>query len=259
MNIRFFADSWFWTWYGKHTFKSKDIKAWAESEGFELHDALPTMDGILNRLGHNSISFVEPGINFYGIVDTVCDQTSHENIKYNVVFFTNLFRYRDQIGSFDVENYDRFMEKWNVDVVVLLERLQDWAEKNDQQVILLGGQSTLSKEIFDCVKKKTNIHLLSECITHQILHEYFNHKDACSFLNGRKFGIFKLPEFLSWITDNWDKRFLEKVYQDSMLWNETIVKHNIYSPDTRHPTVTGQLFFLDLLLHKIDVLEGETI
>ncbi len=257
MNIRFFGDSWFWTWYYKNSFKSKTIKKWAATTGFDHHDALPTLSVILNELGHNVISYNKPGDNFYDTVDKVCSLVFHKDIKYNVVFFSNLFRYKEQLRSFNVHNYDKFMKKWNEDIIILLERLQKWAELYNQEIILVGGQCTLSNEIFNQLVNKKGIHLLSECLTNQILQEYYPNNDACKILDGRKFGIFKLPEFYPWITDKWDQRLVDHIYEDSKLWNEIIVAYNVYCPDSQHPTVTGQIFFLDLLLQKIEILEGE--
>jgi hypothetical protein len=250
MKVKFFGDSWYWAWfYPNSSWKSSLIrnkmKLPAPSGSF------PAIESYFNYLGVECCHENCPGDSFYQVVDKVIQSQIDNSVDYNIVFFSNLIRRLP--NDFDYTNYEKLMLKWETDLLCLLEKLKSWAESNQQQIILLGGQSTLPERIFNKISPTSNLHLLTECISTTILKDYLK-KDV-----SENFGIFKLSnDFSNLITDKWDHKLINHIYEDQKSWEDNIVYKNYFFPDNFHLNTTGQLFLVDLILSKIEKLEKFT-
>jgi len=245
MKLRFYGDSWYWSWFYLNKWKSQAVK-----NSIVKTSAFPALELFFKNYGVDCINECEPGWSFHQIVNKIENSKINRSVKYNIVFFSNLIRGDDPTHSFDVGSYENFITKWKADTIDLLQRLQKWADQNDQQVILLGGQSTISKEIFNSINPKSNFQLLSECVSRDILTHYYGEKIV------KPFGIFKLAHDFSYlVNETWHPNLVKHTYEDRKHWEDTIIEKNFFNPDTAHLNTTGQLFLVDLILAKIEELE----
>lgn len=239
MKIRFFGDSWYWSWYPTHLIQSQLLKNRLKNRG-----GYPAMEVYLNNLGIDCVTHNRPGSDFENTVKSIVKTTDHTDIKYNVVFFSSHIRNYDYENVFNMNNYKEFIEKFNNLTVSMLSTIQKWAEENNQEVFLVGGHSTLHKEIFDRVENKKNLHLLSECIVSQFVSKE------------RPYGIFKKADFTKEANKNWDPDLINHLYNDIKEWEDQ--RQGIYNvtwPDDAHLNNTGALLLTDLILCKIEELE----
>lgn len=263
MKLRFFGDSWYWSWfYDDRSFKSKKVRSViSHTSGF------PAIEAYANRLGIQCIHHNRPGSDFYQVVSTIKSTNDHVGIDYNVVLFSSLFRGKGSVienGNvfeyFCVKDYDQFVKKWEYDVLMLLKEIQNWALEHNQIVLLVGAQSTLSKDLFYKLPNTGNMHLVTECITSQIVKDQsVIHSLYKTLHENENFGIFKLSRDISSLADkSWDRRLINHIYEDQKRWSEVIVENSyLCKPDDYHLNTTGALYLLDLLLYKIEKLNGE--
>lgn len=249
MKLRFFGDSWYWAWFNKDLLKSKLVR-----NKIFLGAGLPVLETYFNHLNIECVHKNNPGLSFYETTGSVLatEPIENEDIDYNIICFSNLVRNKEKLAEFDVTNYNNFMDKWEKDSVELLEKLQIWAEQYNQTILLVGCQSTLPKKVFDKIKYKNNLHLLSECVVSQIINEY------CRANFDGPFGIFKLAADISQYADTtWDPRLVDHIYEDMNLWDRVIKGGGFLYNDHYHLNPTEHVFLMDLILNKIEQLEGE--
>lgn len=242
MKIRFFGDSWYWAWYPPNLIKSQALKKCLKND-----KGYPAMESYFNRAGINCVTHNRPGCSFEDTVNSIIRTTECSDIKYNVVFFSSHFRNREHEKEFNTSNYKEFINSFNDQTVSILNEIQEWAEENKQEVFLIGGHSTLHKNVFDQVKNKKNLHLLSECIMSQFLSKE------------KPYGIFKLADDISsQVNENWDPELINHIYYNTKEWNDQRDQmHRITWPDHAHLNNTGALLLTDLILCKIEELEGK--
>lgn len=240
MKIRFFGDSWYWTWYPTHLIKSQLLKNCLKN-----NTGYPAIEVYLNNVGIDCITHNRPGRPFYDTVDSIIKTTDHTDVKYNVVFFSSHFRNRRHEKKFNLSNYKEFIDSFNTQTISMLSEIQEWAEENNQEVFLIGGHSTLYRNIFDQVKNRKNLHLLSECIISQLS------------LKEKPYGIFKLADDISnQVNESWDPELINHLYNDLKEWDNNLQHlYKVTWPDHAHLNNTGALLLTDLILCKIEELE----
>jgi hypothetical protein len=240
MNLRFFGDSWYWSWYWQE-FKSNAVKnKLVSSAGF------PALEAYFNYLGVNCISYSQPGNSFSKTVSTVLNSNDHSDIQYNIVFFSSHLR-RGAINDIDISSRDKFIEEFNLKTISELNKLQVWAKENKQQILLLGGQSTIHKHVFDKLPDSTNLHLVSECIISHLLDK------------GDPFGILKLAtDITDLVDDTWDRDLVIFLYDNIKEWEFNVHKNKFTLPDLGHLNGSGALLLADIIMEKIEQLsKGE--
>jgi hypothetical protein len=235
MKIRFFGDSWCWSWLENDRIKSSTLKKYDRR--------FPILEWVLDKSGISVITHNAPGACFRQTTKTIVEsENNNEGIIYNVVFVSAPYRNVD-INLCDVTNYDKFMYDWDSTIIKCLTQIQEWAHKNNQQVLLIGGHTTLSKELFDSLENSSNLHLLSECIVAE--------------LTGlQKTGKFRFYDFGYYIDTTYDKRLVDNIYEDAKQMTE-IRASTIFWPDVCHLNPTAMLLVADKILYKIEQLEGE--
>lgn len=254
MKLRFFGDSWYWSWFFNVSWKSKEINSLIFNKfGF------PSLEIYLNHLGIECEHFNFPGKSFYTTtMDVISLVKANPTVDYNIIFFSNLIRFSSFVKEelplpFDVSNYDNFMYKWKSDVKNLLIKLDKWANSKNQNIIILGGHCTLPKEVFDSANLGPRVNLLTECVTTTILKEYFSY-------NGLKsnFGLFGLSkDFSNNVNEQWDPKLVNQIYEDQEYWDTHITNLKIFYPDFCHLNAVSHVCLADLLLYKISKLKGE--
>lgn len=260
MKIRFFGDSWYWCWFHEEAFVSKTLRGMLYNKV-----GLPILETYMNKLGIDCVEKCAPGNDFYQITEVITSSTDNEDIDYNIVFFSSLLRGKDpkeqnRLEHLNIHDYDYFMKKWDSDVIMLLENIQKWAEQYNQTVLLIGGQSTLEKRIFDKLSHKPNLHLLTECVTSSLVKRYQKLSNNYNKLKiNQNFGIFKLAKDISYKADEtWDPRLINHMYEDQQLWIDHVVTNGyLCKPDDYHLNSIGVLHLTDLILYKIEQLKGE--
>lgn len=242
MKLRFFGDSWYWSWY-YGVFKSKSLnKKLLNNAGF------PALEAYFKYLGYESICYNSPGNSFVDTVNEVLATTEHTDIKYNIVFFSSHMRGFTYLNP-DVTNYETFIRQYNTITIKNLSNLNMWAKENNQEVLLLGGQGTLHKKVFDCVLDNKKIHLVSECIMSDLLSR------------NKPFGIFKLATDITNLVDNtWHYDLVQHMHKDITEWENNKDKVLFTHPDSGHLNGNGSLLLSDMIMKKIEELEeGEKI
>jgi hypothetical protein len=241
MRIRFFGDSWYWSWFyrgGYVEIKSNYVKNTLRKEqGFPVFEAYLKFFDIDCEF-HN-----EEGTTFIENVNKILNTTDQSNIKYNVLFFSSLLR-MDGNNSLPVDSFQKFTEAWDTTVIYGLQKLQEWAEKNDQHILIIGGQSTLYKYVFEKVDNRKNLHLLSECILSSLEKK------------GEPYGIFKFADdIVSLIDDTYHKELVHMIYGHLSEKDRRTPNHFTW-PDIAHLNPLGALLVTDLILSKIEEIEN---
>jgi hypothetical protein len=239
MKIRFFADSWCWCWpFGRIPVKSKKILTMKEG-----YTGVPILKWYFDGLGITTKFTGRPG---QSLKDTECCilEVTDDFYDYNVVVVTSPYR-MNQIKELNIGNYNEFIDQWNNETVTILKSINDWAVKYNQTVFLVGGHMTLSKDIFDKIGHTTHLHLLSECMI--------------SDLAGvdPKFGIFKFADFTEILDKTFDVDLVDHVWNDITTYDKNQTREFFTYPDYAHLNATGSLFLVDLILSKIEELQGE--
>lgn len=248
MKLRFFGDSWYYTWYhGPDMFpiKSTKLKKKMVSHGFPIYELYA------NGLGIECINKTKPKKNFYQTTKDIITSVDNEGITYNIVFFSSLIRNVKEtveVYNYDITNKKNFLDKYRNDTIKSLEQIQEFAKTHNQQFIFIGGQSTLHRSVFDLVKEKDNLHLLVE--------------DALSYLQQRShpWGIFKLSDDFSYeITDDWDKDLVIQIADEQEKFLKLATKKWASEPDPKHINAAGAFVMFDMILYTIEKLEGEKL
>lgn len=243
MKIRFFGDSWYWGWCS-HSLKSQMLTNLGK-KGF------PFFEYYLKELNIDYITHCVPGNSFSLTTDSILNINNDSDVKYNIVFFSSHIRRnrREWINEFDFFNYENFINQFNQKTILLLEKIQSWAEENNQQVFLIGGQCTLYKDTFSQLKNNKNLHLISECII----------TDLLPIQKPYAYGIFKLAtDMTDHIDENWDSKIIDHLYEDiSKFEKDKNITQVVTWPDSGHLNGTGILLLLDLILEKIEKLEEQ--
>jgi len=251
MKIRFFGDSWYWAWYhNKDKMKSKQFKEYLTERffrrGYQFR-GVPALEMALHYFGYECENYCLSGSDFYKVTDDILTIPISDNAKYNVVLFSSLVRDpKVFITIYDFKNYDNFINKFNNDTIYLLKRIQNWAVKNNQYVIFVGGQSTLYKSIFNQAVNTKNMILLSECITSTLMGKPEPYK------------IFKLSsDFSHLVNETWNKQIVDAIYEDYNIFKNDVIGHPCHTPDTAHLNERGLILLADMIMNEIDRLEGD--
>lgn len=247
MKLRFFGDSWYWSWYYQKPFRSNIVRSY-------LHEntGLPTLEAFFNQFGIDCYHENEPGCTFYRTVDKITKECAIDpTVDYNVVFFSNLIR-GDNFSEhcFDLTSYDKFMEKWQKDCFDLLSALDIWSRAYNQKIILIGGQCTIPLDIYKMVRPRPNLFLLADCIISKLAREYAGIDIKQSF------GIFKCSQdFSPFVDKTWDKRLIDHIYNDQQYYDQ-IMNKEFFTRDHYHLSAIGHVYLTDMILDKIEHLEG---
>jgi hypothetical protein len=236
MKIRFFGDSWYWSWFENDVIKSNALSKYERR--------LPILEWVLEKSGVTTMVYNEPGGCFRLTTNTIIESTNdNEGTIYNVVFVSAPYR-GDDIKNHDTTNYDNFIQDWDSTIVTCLTQIQKWAIKNNQQVLLIGGHTNIPEKLLSSLEDRRNLHLLSECIV--------------SELTGLKnIGKFRFCDFTHCIDDTYDKRLVDDIYEDSAQVQPIGNCNTILWPDKCHLNPTAMVLLADKILYKIEQLEGE--
>lgn len=237
MKVRFFGDSWYWCWFPTDSIKSNALNRY--------NTQFPVLNWVLNAVGIDTTTQNIPGQCFRITTKTIVESTNdNDDITYNVVFVSAPYRNAD-IKLCDVTDYDKFMYDWNSTITKCLNEIQEWAHKNNQQVMFVGGHMELPRELFDTIEDSSNLHLLSECIISELL-------------GLQNIGKFRFCDFGRYIDTTYDKKIIDEIYEDTkQLTNGG--PSTIFWPDNCHLNPTAMLLLADKILYKIEQLEGERI
>lgn len=237
--IRFFGDSWFWNWYYPDM-KSTAIKKVLLEQGF------PAIAAYLKYLDIEPICHNLPGRNFEQTVIDVLSTENHDDIKYNVIFIASIFRRNHH--RLDVTNYTNFIKAWDAILISRLTELQNWAQKNNQQILLLGGQTTLHKNLFEQVENRKNLHLVAECIISKLTNRFNTH------------GFLKLAtDVTDYVDTTWHPELVEHMHNDITAFENDNDKFLFTLPDRGHLNPHGSLLVLDMILSEIEQIEKSQI
>lgn len=242
--LRFFGDSWYWVWYLDP--KSSVFKnVYNQNNKRQQHSGWPVLEFYGNHLGLDFTFHNAPGCTFNEAVDKIWHITDNADYKYNIVFFSSPIR-GGNFHEYKNKTYREIMNDIDKYIYKSLNNLQRWAEKHNQQVILIGGQSTLDKKYIKLEHK--NLHLYADCLISK-----FIKRDTA-------YGMFKFADYFNLLDSNVDRDFVDRLYNDYKEFHDCEQterkKRDIFLyPDEQHLNATGHLILLDELLYFIENLE----
>jgi len=241
MKLRFFGDSWYWSWFYPEN-ESGHLKSKLLSNTCYNGQGFPILEVYLKYMGIDAINHCYPGFTFTDTVNSVVSKKA-EDVKYNVVFFSSHYRRKDT--SLDITSYYNFLQEWENKTLDGLKLLDSWAKKCNQIILLVGAHSTLYKETIEKVKSN-NLHIVSECILADILSRK------------RPFGTLKFAnDIVDYIDESFDKDLINHLYNNLTEIDKATDKQIFTHPDHCHLNPTGALFLIDRILHKIEQIQGE--
>lgn len=240
MKLRFFGDSWCWSW--AFDVPGPLANAIISKRSHDYGASLPLLSWFLTGLGIDCEIVGKPGSAMRNIHDFVINTTNNDGVNYNIVFVSSPYR-SVNINELPLHNYDSFMKQWNDELVDTLQGISRWAEEHNQVVFIVGGQTTITKEVFDMVGAGKNMHLLSECLVSE-----FTQK-------GKPFGIFKLADFTKDIDTRFDRELVDHIYHDVKEFTSNEWRDLVTWPDNAHLNPTGTFMLINIVLRKIEELE----
>jgi hypothetical protein len=245
MKLRFFGDSWCWVWIDFDQgpippIQSKKLASAMASD----HKGIPMLNWYFNSLGIETEIVAYPGRTLRNVADTIVTSVDNSGVDYNIVFVSSPYRY-EQVLELDTENYDKFIEQWNTEILLNLNAVQKWAEQNNQIVFLVGGQTTLQEQLFNSMESTKNVYLLSECVVSDVMQL------------DPKFGIFKVADFANLVNSKFCKELVDHIYNDMNYYAPNMYRDRFTWPDANHLGPTGTILLVDLILAKIEEIEGE--
>jgi hypothetical protein len=214
---------------------------------------IPTIEWTLSNLGIESVMQAKAGNTIQLTTKSMLQTTDHENITYNIVMVSSPYR-PINIDEFDVRNYDNFMNKWNATIVDCLTQMQKWGQENNQHILLVGGQCPLPLGLVETLENKSNLHVLSECIISELVD-----MNGVTAPISPKFGPFRFCDFTQYISNKYDKRLVDHIYEDlnRLEIRYKHVGHCLFWPDGSHLNYSAMIALLDKIFYKIEKLEGE--
>lgn len=169
MNIRFFGDSWFWTWVSTGSWHSKSMTEISDIS----ENAISLTSMILNELGHNVSHICVPQSSFNNTCNNLefyCNNMKPMSITSSEIFVIWVssdlrLPYRPH-PHWDLRNKDRFLEQYDQYVLYSLKKVNKIAKNRPHNNFLfVGGQSGLPKYLWDAIpQRQSNMHLVSEHI-----------------------------------------------------------------------------------------------
>lgn len=247
MKLRFFGDSWAWSW---QPISSKIITNCLLSEhANKTIGPIPFIEIYLKYFGIDSVVHNKPGSDFEEVVRSVLSSTDHSNIDYNIILVPSIWR---GIGDTPtLSNHETFIKEWNEKLKQQLTILNNWTLKHNQKILLFGGQTTIKHDLFRQCIETNNIHLVAECITSYLTYKRYQGSDF-------NHGILKInSEICSFIDETCDPRLVNHLYDDLKHWeNDLNIRHKMW-PDKGHLNAQGLFEFVDVMLTYIEKLEEE--
>lgn len=240
MKLRFFGDSWCWCW----AYPLPVADTILSKKSHEYGVSLPLLEWYLNGLSIDCEIVGKPGSPMRYLHDLVINTVDNQKTDFNILFVSSPYR-ENSINTLLVDNYDSFIKQWNDELVDTLQGINRWAEEHNQVFFIVGGQTTITREVFDRVGAGKNMHLLSECLISD-----FIEKD-------KPFGIFKLADFVKHINTTFDHRLVDHIHDDINEYHSNDIRRLVTWPDTAHLNPTGTFMLINLILRKIEELEGE--
>lgn len=269
MNIRFFGDSWLWTWTSKEEgqgLQSEFLKRHGEKQwGFS------TMKSLLKSFGFDVYSYCQPANSLSQTVDIIKSATGtfgcfeggegSNNREVWIIFASSNFRVRPerQPVSWDLSskgNLLRQLDSTYIDDLNLLSKVIEGS--NNIDIIVVGGQAEIRPEVMAQVEAP-NMHLLSSNILESLANRYiFNNQDYKKFPSFL-FECNFLHHYNEWIKshdiNSIDKEILDMFEDVGDKGNNGLARYQaIFTakqllcwPDTAHLGYNGHVFFLDYL------------
>lgn len=247
MKLRFFGDSWAWSW---QPISSKRIAdCFLKDQSNKTTGPIPFIEIYLKHFGIESVIHNQPGLDFENVVRLVLDSFDHSTVDYNIILVPSIWRGLGNTPT--LSNHDKFIEEWNAKLKQQLSILNDWAIKHNQTILLFGGQTTIKYDTFRQCIETDRIHLVAECITSYLTYKRYQGSDF-------NHGILKInSDICSLVNETWDSRLVDHLYNDLKHWeNDQNIRHKMW-PDKGHLNAQGLFEFVDIMLTYIEKLEEE--
>lgn len=263
MNIRFFGDSWLWTWKGPifNVGIPDEEVFWYSNSMSNLSDfgetSLSLQTILLDKLGHNVNHACLPGNSFFRTCDQVDTYTFNfvrREQKMNYVIWVSSDMRPGDHPKWNMRSKDVFLDMYDQYVLKSLNRINDLSQiYTNINFIFVGGQSGLPKYLWDKIPDRSpNLHLLSEHIINTLSQENENFDS----LNLPRFYLEN--EFIR-LYDECDHKsevdpdLVEHMAVESALYNDhdymiPTTLMFLTHPDYHHLGFTGQVYFVDYLL-----------
>lgn len=234
MKINFYGDSWLW-FFDLQEMKSKHMKRYEKRISF--------YEGALGTLNIPYSTYNVPAQSF-----KVTLQSVYSNFKdtdtdtIHIIFVSNIIRDTHQLESYNTQDYDCFMNDIYNDIRQEYQKLNHWAYKYKQRVLLIGGHTPV---LDDHVKGLENLHVVLSDATH-FLDKNNTKYDYWRFFNDVDF---KQVNF-----DEYDPKIIDFFYNNSIK-QAKYKKHSkkyFDSSDVSHPNVFGQRLILDEIFKYIE-------
>ena len=271
MKFQFYGDSWYWCW----NFSTMRLKSNAITDGLYRapyphikdckSDCISFIEILLNRLGHESQHVCIPGQAFSETVARIIS-SSYESvhnlgvngipfdstIDHHIVFYSGQMR-GEELKRYLVTNrhlsYTKFEKQYYQETIDDLILLGEFANRVNKKYIIVGGQSTLFRRVFDQVPShlRENLVLLSECMLESIQCKHTG-------LQPQPTGPFKLTDVTgSEMEVPWDiinPNIVDNIY--SHISDFKMRYQHLTWPDGAHLGAGATVVFLDILFAHLE-------
>lgn len=243
MKFRSFGDSWAWSWLQKY--QSKEFSRFANQP--PIADYSVHFDSLrfnLAALGHELETFNHPAFPFTATVDRIISTPVNHSVDYNILWYSDPIRY-DDIDLVERPSLEKVLDIYDNLHSTYLSKLAEWADANNQKVLIFGGQSSLMSDSFERHNSSNNVHLVSSCIVSDICRRYFNldHPPL----------LFKLCDWASKANADWSEDLINQLTHDDQLWKLNLKSFRALTyPDGGHLNISGHHYMLDVMFKYIE-------
>lgn len=251
MKLAFYGDSWFWTWFdtNQDVLTNPELSKLKGIEKDKLMNGYDVLTPLLNSMGHKVLNHCHPGNSFRETVQDICETSTKSDV--HIVYVSTVIRHTE-LEKFLNKPWNQIKVQYTEIMYQELQKLGDFALKNQQKILLFAGQTTLKSKVLQNAFKPNDprlkyLHLGAECIV-TALHNQFPPNKPIPL---RAPGIFKLATWSDKTNlDNYNAETITELHKQIKYFQSEPFKIWTW-PDLGHLNFNGQIHFLNLLFDKI--------
>lgn len=265
MRIRFFGDSWAWTWFTE--LKKSNYKNILSLDN-EYETGISLIKILFDASDHECTIHNEPGTGPKHTKDVIKNQISlarQANEEEYWIWQISCTLRNDTYDSFDFSSLNKFINSYDARILEHLQEINDFGIPDNIHICLIGCHSTLPKHIFDSIENRSNnIHFMCKnfiqevsTVEHGLTYDTNNKNKLIDRfrLSSPKFFFEYVEPFGDDYMDYFDKEVLE-FFTECADHGHHNVNETVTWPDSGHLGFSGHVLLFEYVLNFIKELQS---
>ena len=263
MKIRFFGDSWAWTWFtdsNKHLYKNILSLNDSYKDGVSLTKIL------LELMGHEVTLHNVPGtgpLHTKEVIKETLSNLSSVEEEYWIWQISCTLR-GDTYNSFDFSSIEKFISSYDAKTLEHLQEVNDFGIPENIHICLMGAHTELPESIFNSIKNKSNnFHFMCRSIKKTLCTpdnglNYTTPKTITSHIKDRfQFGAQKFfGDYVNSYGDDYKDYFSLEVLEFYSECYDYFAGNDVLDyPDSGHLGFSGHVLMTEYVLNFIEDLK----